>query len=69
MDGGKTVTEHKEIAKILNQYYNTAVNSDNKSLLTETENLEDPLEIAIEKFENYPSILSMKETINMNELF
>ena len=35
----------------------------------ETENLEDPFEIAIKKFENHPSIISIKETININELF
>ena len=41
MDRGKTVTEGKEIAKTLNQYFSTAVNSlgiiENNSLLTETE--------------------------------
>ena len=55
MDEGKTVTENKEVAKTLNQYFSTAVNSrgivENKSLLTETENLEDPVEIAIKKFQ------------------
>ena len=48
MDGRKTATEDKEIARTLNQYLSTAVNSldiiENKSLLTETENLEDPVE-------------------------
>ena len=42
---------------------------ENKSLLTETDNLEDPVEIAIKKFENHPSALSIKATININELF
>ena len=72
MDEGKTVTENK-VAKTLNQYFSTAVNSlditENKSLLTETENLEDPVEIAIKVFENHPSVLSVKETININEIF
>ena len=61
MDERKTVTEDKEVAKTLNQYFSTAGNSlgiiENKSLLTETENLEDPIEIAIKKFENHPSVL------------
>ena len=73
VDGGKTVTEDKEVAKTLNQYFSTAVNSldiiENKSLLTETENLEDPVEIAIKKFENRLSVLSIKETNTINELF
>ena len=55
----KGKTEDKEVAMTLNQYFSAAVNSldiiENKSLLTETKNLEDPIEIAI--------------TININELF
>ena len=55
VDRGKTVTEDKEFAKTLNQYFSTAVNSldiiENKSLPTETGNLEDPVEMAIKKFE------------------
>ena len=73
LDGEKTVTEDKEAAKTLSYYFSTAVNSldiiENKSLVTETENLVDPAEIAIKKFENHPSVFSMKETININELF
>ena len=57
----------------MNQYFSTAVNSlditENKSLLTETENLEDSVEIPIKKSENHPSVLSLKETVNINELF
>ena len=57
----------------MNQYFSTAVNSfdiiQNKYLLTETENLEDQVEIVIKKFENHLSVLSIKETININELF
>ena len=57
----------------MNQYFSTAVNSlditENRSLLTETENLDNPVEIAIKKLENHPSVFSIKETININELF
>ena len=67
------LTEDKKVAKTLNQYFSTALNSldiiENKSLLAETENLKDPVEIAIKKFENHPNVLSVKETININELF
>ena len=70
MDEGKTVNEDTEVAKTLNQYFSAAVNSldiiENISLLTETENLEDPVEIVIKKFENHPSVLLIKETININ---
>ena len=69
----KGKTEDKEVAMTLNQYFSAAVNSldiiENKSLLTETENLDNPIEMAIKKFENHPSVLSIKETISINELF
>ena len=35
----------------------------------ETESLEDPFEVPIKTFESHPSIISIKETININELF
>ena len=73
VDEGKTVTEDKEVAKTLNQYFSTAVDSfdniENKSLLIETKNLEDPVEIVIKKFENHLSVFLIKGTVNINELF
>ena len=61
MDVRKTVTEDKEVVKILNQYFSTAVNCfdiiKSKSLLTETENLEDPVEIALKKLETHSVFL------------
>ena len=73
MDERKTVTEDKKVPKTFNQYFSTAVNSldivENKSLLTETENVQDPVEIAIKKFKNHSTVLSVKETINIKELF
>ena len=54
-------------------YFETAVNSigitENKHLLTETGNLEDQIKISIKKFENYPSILSINENINVEQSF
>ena len=73
MDEGKNVTEDKEVVKTLNQYSSTAVNffyvTENKYLITETENLEYPIGIEIKKFENRPSVISIKKTIHINELF
>ena len=73
MDERKTVTEDKKVPKTFNQYFSTAVNSldivENKSLLTETENVQNPVEIAIKKFKNHSTVLSVKETINIKELF
>ena len=73
MDRGKTVTEDKEFAKTLNQYFSTAVNSldiiENKSLPTETGNLEDPVEMAIKKFEITLVFFQYRKLFNINELF
>ena len=66
MDRGKNLTEDKDVAKMLIQYFSTAVNSlniiENKSLVTETENFEDPVKIA-KKFENHSIVFSVKDTI------
>ena len=37
--------------------------------MTETSNLEDPIEISIKKFENHPSILSINDNINVEQSF
>ena len=64
VDGEKTATLDKEVAKTLNQYFSNAVNSlditENKYLLTETKNLEDPIEKAINRIEHHHSVLSIK---------
>ena len=61
INDNKMITEDTEVASTLNMYFETAVNSvgitENKHLLTETGNLEDPIKISIKKFENHPSIL------------
>ena len=66
VDRGKNLAENKDAAKMLIQYFSTAVNSlniiENKSLVTETENFEDPVKIA-KKFENHPIVFSVKDTI------
>ena len=37
--------------------------------MTETGNLEDPIETFIKKFENHPSILSINKNINVEQSF
>ena len=65
--------EDTEVENTLNMYFESAVNSigiiENKHLLTETDNLKDPVKISIKKFEDHPSILSINENINVNNLF
>ena len=69
----KMITEDTENANTVKMYFQTAVNSigttENKYLLTETGNLEDPIETFIKKFENHPSILSINKNINVEQSF
>ena len=48
------MTEDTEVANTLSMHFETAVNSigitENRYLLTETDNMEDPIEISIKKF-------------------
>ena len=56
-----------DVANSLNNFFQNTVNSlelnENKFLLTDTEDLDDPVDIAIKKFETHPSILNIKENI------
>ena len=66
-------TLDKEVAKTLNQYFSNTVNfleiTENKYLLTETKNLEDPIEKAINKFENHHRVLSIKGNYHYQWIF
>ena len=67
------IAEDTEVGNTSNMYFETIVNSigitENKHLLTETCNLEDPSEISIKKFENHLGILSTNENINVEQSF
>ena len=56
-----------DVANSLNNFFQNTVKSlelnENKFLLTDTEDLDDPVDIAIKKFETHPSILNIKENI------
>ena len=62
-----------EDTNTLNMYFETAVNSidktENKHLFAETSNLEDPVKISIRTFENHPSILLVNENVNFEQSF
>ena len=56
-----------DVANSLNNFFQNTVNTlelnENKFLLTDTEGLNDPVDIANKKFETHPSILNIKENI------
>ena len=62
-------TENQEVAETLNSFFKDAVKSlsitGNVDLLTSTEELEDPIDIAIQKFESHPSILKIREKVQL----
>ena len=61
------LSEDTDTAKALNNFFKNAVGSldinENRFLLTDTENLDDPVNIAIKKFESHPSILEIKDNV------
>ena len=56
-----------DVANSLNNFFQNTVNSlelnENKFLITDTDDLDDPVDIAIKTFETHPSILNIKENI------
>ena len=61
------LSEDADTAKSLNNFFKNAFGSldinENRFLLTDTENLDDPVNIAIKKFESHPSILEIKDNV------
>ena len=64
---GKILAEDQEVSETLNSFFKDAVKSlsikENKDLLSETGDLNDPIDIAVKKFEAHPSILKIKEKV------
>ena len=69
----KIISNDDEIAEIFNNFFIRTVDKleipENKVLLNKTENLSNPVEIALKKFENHPSILNIKENVSVETLF
>ena len=67
VEGDKIISEEAEVAETFNDFFKNAVNSlnitENRCLLTETNNELGGVDEAIEKFKNHPSILSIKEHV------
>lgn len=67
VNNDKIVADDENIATTFNNYFENAVKSleitENKYLLSNTEDLTDPIEIAIKKFQYHPSILAIKEEV------
>ena len=68
----KIISNDEEVARTFNRFFIDSVNSlhiENNVLLNGTENLIDPLEIALKKFESHPSIIEIKEKVFVEAKF
>ena len=70
---GEIISDDQEVAEIFNQFFINSVNSleitKNKLLISNTDNLNDPVEIALKKFEQHPSIIEIKEKVHVGSKF
>ena len=69
----KIISNDGEVAEAFNQYFKSSVESldltENNILQNSTGNLNDPVEIALKKFESHPSILEIKRVVDTDSKF
>ena len=69
----KIVSDDLEIAEKFNEFFKNAVHnlnlSSNENLLLSTTHLSDPVQIAIEKYKNHPSILTIQNNVTTDQSF
>ena len=71
MEDGKIITEDFKIAEIFNHYFINITESlgisEDQTLLSPTNGINDPVEKAIKKYANHPSIKKIKECCELNQ--
>ena len=71
MEDGKMITEDLKIAEIFNHYFTNITESlgisEDQTLLSPTNGINDPVEKAIKKYANHPSIKKIKECCELNQ--
>lgn len=69
----KIISKDEEVAETFNEFFKNSVKSlnipENSCLTGNTRNLTDPIDIIIKKFENHPSILNIKDKIDIDNKF
>ena len=69
VENNDIITEDKEVAEKFNNYFITTVSSlaitENKALLNDASNINDPVARAVKKFENHPSIFDIKKNVTL----
>ena len=73
VDDENIINDDDKIAETFNEYFINSVKNldirENSTLLTDTEALSDPVDIALKKYECHPSILDIKEHVTLNSIF
>ena len=73
IDSGSIVSDNKKIAEIFNNFFINVVPNlgitINNEIITNVDNILDPVQKAIKKYEKHPSILKINEVIKRNETF
>ena len=73
VENDNLITADEEVAEKFNKYFIATVSSlsitENKDLLTDNSDIEDPVERAVKKFENHPSILDIKRNVSVSSFF
>ena len=73
VDKENTISEDRDVAETLNNFFENAVKSlginVNEHSLPNTGESTDPVDIAINKFEQDPSILAIKENVSFENIF
>ena len=71
IEDGNMITEDLKIAEIFNHYFTNITESlgisEDQTLLSPTNGINDPVEKAIKKYENHPSIKMIKERCELNQ--
>ena len=66
----KIISDDKEVAETFNEFFKNSVKSlhipQNTCLINNTGNLIDPVDIALKKYENHPSVINIKEMIDLD---
>ena len=70
---GEIISDDEEVVKTFSSFFIDAVKSldvsENQYLLTDTDGIDDPVDAAIKKIEAHPSILTIKEKVNIVKTF
>ena len=73
VEGGDIISDDQTIAETFNNFFINSVKSlnmtENMILMTPTGNLINPIEVALKKFENHPSIIDIKNNVVIGTTF